>query len=184
MELERALQVHDDAELLFAEEAVEQGIEQLAAKVAEEYQDRNPLVLCVMNGGLYLTGQLLRHWNFPMTLDYVHATRYRLKTLGRDVLWKAYPQNSLRNRSVLIIDDIYDQGYTLEEVKSYCMNQGAASCQSVFLIRKNRECKRADVDPDFVGLECGDCYVYGAGMDLNSHFRYLSSIYSLPAKVD
>ena len=184
MELERALQVHNDAELLFSEEAVEEGIRLLAARVAEQYSDRNPIVLCVMNGGLYLTGQLLRHWDFPLTLDYVHATRYRLKTLGRDVLWKAYPQNSLRNRAVVIVDDIFDQGYTLEEVKSYCLKQGAASCESVFLIRKHRECKRADVEPDFVGLECGDCFVYGAGMDLNSHFRYLSSIYSLPEKVD
>ena len=184
MELERALQVHENAELLFPEEAVEEGIAQLAATVAADYGNRNPLVLCVMNGGLYLTGQLLRHWDFPLTLDYVHATRYRLKTLGRDVLWKAYPQNSLRNRAVLIIDDIFDQGFTLEEVKSYCLNQGASSCQSVFLIRKYRDCKRANVEPDFVGLECGDRYVYGAGMDLNGHFRYLSSIYSLPEKVE
>ena len=184
MELERALQVHDEAELLFAAEAVEQGIEQLAQRVAAEFEHSNPLVLWVMNGGLYLTGQLLRHWQFPMTLDYVHATRYRLKTLGRDVLWKAYPQNSLRDRAVIIVDDIFDQGYTLEEVKSYCLNQGAASCKSVFLIRKHRECKRADIEPDFVGLECGDRYVYGAGMDLNGHFRNLSAIYSLPEKID
>ena len=184
MELERALQAHEGAELLFEDQAVEQGIEQLASRVAEEFRDKNPLVLCVMNGGLYLTGQLLRHWHFPMTLDYVHATRYRLKTLGRDVLWKAYPQNSLRNRAVIIVDDIFDQGYTLEEVRSYCLNQGAELCKSVFLIRKNRDCKRADVEPDYVGLECGDCYVYGAGMDLNGHFRNLSAIYSLPEKID
>lgn len=184
MELERALEVHNEAEMLFDGATVEQGIETLAQVVADEYQDSNPLVLCVMNGGLYLTGQLLRHWQFPLTLDYVHATRYRLKTLGRDVLWKAYPQNSLRNRAVIIVDDIFDQGYTLEEVRSYCLNQGASSCKSVFLIRKQRDCKRADVKPDFVGLECGDRYVYGAGMDLNGHFRNLSAIYSLPEKVD
>lgn len=184
MELERALEVHDTAEVLFENAAVERGIEELAKRVAEEVEDKNPLVLCVMNGGLYLTGQLLRHWDFPMTLDYVHATRYRLKTLGQDVLWKAYPQNSLRNRAVIIVDDIFDQGFTLEEVRSYCLNQGAAYCKSVFLIRKHRECKRAEVEPDFVGLECGDCFVYGAGMDLNGHFRNLSAIYSLPEKVD
>jgi hypoxanthine phosphoribosyltransferase len=53
----------------------------------------------------------------------------------------------------------------------------------VFLIRKSHERKKADIKPDFVGMECGDCYVYGVGMDLNGHFRNLSSIFALPEKV-
>jgi len=183
MKQERAQQVHSDANCLFEAEAVEQGIVRLAEKVALDCGDSFPLVLCVMNGGLYLTGQLLRHWEFPLTLDYVHATRYRLATLGKDVLWKAYPQNEIRDRHVLIIDDIFDQGYTLEEVRGYCLRHGAKSCKSVFLIRKTHDRKKADIQPDYVGLECGDCYVYGAGMDLNSHFRNLSSIYYIDEKV-
>jgi len=183
MKLERAQQVHSGANCLFDAEIVSQGISALAEKVALKCEDNFPLVLCVMNGGLYLTGQLLRHWEFPLTVDYVHATRYRLATLGRDVLWKAYPQNEMRDRHVLIIDDIFDQGYTLEEVRSYCLRHGAKSCQSVFLIRKTHDRKKADIQPDYVGLECGDCYVYGAGMDLNGHFRNLSSIYAIDEKV-
>ncbi len=184
MLLNRAQQVHQTAELLFDADAVERGIADLAARVEQDSAADFPLVLCVMNGGLYLTGQLLRHWNFPLTVDYVHATRYRLATLGKDVLWKAYPQNEIRDRNVIIVDDIFDQGYTLEEVKSYCQRHGSRQCISAFLIRKSHERKKADIAPDYVGLECGDCYVYGAGMDLNGHFRNLSSIYALPAKVD
>lgn len=183
MNADRAQQVHRDAELLFDETSVEQAIADLASRVEAECANDFPLVLCVMNGGLYLTGQLLRHWNFPLTLDYVHATRYRLATLGKDVLWKAYPQNQIKDRNVIIVDDIFDQGYTLEEVKSYCNKHGARKCTSVFLIRKSHARKVADVSPEFVGLECGDCYVYGVGMDLNGHFRNLSSIYALPEKV-
>ena len=183
MQLKRAQEVHRSAELLFDQQAVEQGIENLASRVEKDCEDDFPLVLCVMNGGLYLTGQLLRHWNFPLTVDYVHATRYKLATLGKDVLWKAYPQNEIKDRNVVIIDDIFDQGYTLEEVKSYCMKHGAKKCTSVFLIRKTHERKKADIQPDFVGLECEDCYVYGVGMDLNSHFRNLPAIYCIESKV-
>jgi hypoxanthine phosphoribosyltransferase len=171
MNADRAQQVHQTAELLYDDKVVEEAIAELARKVEADSDQDFPLVLCVMNGGLYLTGQLLRHWNFPLTLDYVHATRYRLATLGKDVLWKAYPQNEIKDRNVIIVDDIYDQGYTLEE------------CGSVFLIGKTHERKKADVVPDYVGLECGDCYVYGVGMDLNGHFRNLPSIYALPEKV-
>ena len=182
MQLDQALEIHRNADLLFDQEAVEQGIEKLALKVANDCGKDFPLLLCVMNGGLYLTGQLLRHWEFPLTVDYVHATRYRLATLGKDVLWKAYPQNELKDRHVIIIDDIFDQGYTLEEIKSYCLAQGAKKCSSVFLIRKQHDRKRADIQPDYTGLECGDCHVYGAGMDLRGYFRNLSSIYYLESK--
>ena len=92
-------------------------------------------------------------------------------------------QNELPYRNVLIVDDIFDQGYTLEEVKSYCLKHGAKKCTSVFLIRKTHQRKKADIKPDFVGIECEDCYVYGVGMDLNGHFRNLPSIYALPEKV-
>jgi hypoxanthine phosphoribosyltransferase len=125
MDADRARQVHQSAELLFDDKTVEKSIAELAQKVEHDCAADFPLVLCVMNGGLYLTGQLLRHWNFPLTLDYVHATRYRLATLGKDVLWKAYPQNEIKDRNVIIVDDIFDQGYTLEEVKSYCLKHGA-----------------------------------------------------------
>jgi len=183
MLLDKAQEIHRDADLLYDADAVAQGIAELAGRVADDCEKTFPLVLCVMNGGLYLTGQLLRHWEFPLTLDYVHATRYRLATLGKDVLWKSYPQNEIRDRNVLIIDDIFDQGYTLEEVRNYCLKHGAKSCHSVFLIGKTHDRRTADVQPDYVGLECGECYVYGAGMDLNSHFRNLSSIYYIEKKV-
>ncbi len=183
MNTDRAQQVHQDAELLFDEAAVETAIAELAARVEQDCAGLNPLVICVMNGGMYLTGQLLRHWEFPLTIDYVHATRYRLATLGKNVLWKAYPQNEIRDRNVIIVDDIFDQGYTLEEVEAYCNKHGALSCSSVFLMHKLHPRKRADIEPDYFALECGDVYVYGAGMDLNGHFRNLSSIYALPEKV-
>ncbi len=85
MNADRAQQVHQTAELLFDDNAVEQAIAELARKVEADSEQDFPLVLCVMNGGLYLTGQLLRHWNFPLTLDYVHAARHRLATPGKDV---------------------------------------------------------------------------------------------------
>lgn len=180
MQIEQALNIHNESQLLFDSQQVEQAISDIADKVAQEIKEQFPLVLCVMNGGLYLTGQLMRCWDFPLTIDYVHATRHRLATLGRDVLWKAYPQNELKGRHIVIVDDIFDQGYTLEEVKAFCMQQGARKCTSVFLIRKSHDRKKADIQADYVALECDDVYVYGSGMDLQSHFRNLSGIHAIP----
>jgi hypoxanthine phosphoribosyltransferase len=179
MQISHALEVHQQAEQLYSQQQVDDAIADMAVKLGVDIQDDFPLMMCVMNGGLYLTGQLMRHWHFPLTVDYVHATRYRLSTLGRDVLWKAYPQNNLKDRHVVIVDDIFDQGYTLEEVRAYCLSQGAKKTTSVFLIRKHHERKRADIEADHVALECGDEYVYGSGMDLHSHFRNQAGIYAI-----
>ncbi len=180
MQIDQALELHQQAQQLFDQFEVDKAIQNLAAKLQPDLEDQFPLLLCVMNGGLYLSGQLMRFWNFPMTVDYVHATRYRLATLGRDVLWKAYPQNSLKDRHVIIVDDIFDQGFTLEEIKSYCLKQGAKKCTSVFLIRKSHARKKADIEADHYALECGDFYVYGSGMDFHSHFRNLPGVFAVP----
>ena len=179
MQINQALETHKDAQLLFTQEEVDEAIASLAKRLTAEFENSFPLVMCVMNGGLYMTAQLMRNWEFPLTIDYVHATRYRLTTLGRDVLWKAYPQNSLKDRHVIIVDDIFDQGYTLEEIKKYCLAQGASKCTSLFLIRKTHARKKADIEADHVALECNDLYVYGSGMDFHSHFRNLSGIYAI-----
>lgn len=183
MQIEEALRVHDQAQQLFDQQAVDRAIAELAARLDTELGAQFPVLMCVMNGGLYLTGQLMRYWQFPLTVDYVHATRYRLATLGKDVLWKAYPQNSLRDRHVIIADDIFDQGFTLQEVKAYCLAQGAKKCTSVFLIRKHHERKKADIEADHVALECDDLYVYGSGMDLHGHFRNLAGVYAVPREL-
>jgi len=179
MDNQQALKIHQSSSVLFEQQEIDSGIAQMASHMAEKIKDKFPIVLCVMNGGLYITGQLMRHWQFPLTLDYVHATRYRLSTLGSDVVWKAYPQNDLKDRHVVIVDDIFDQGYTLEELKKYCIKQGATSITNCFLIRKSHTRKKADIEADYAALECSDLYIYGNGMDLNGHFRNLKDIYAL-----
>ncbi len=179
MKLQDALAIHDSSNILFEQNEIDIGITQLSVRLAKVIEDTFPLILCVMNGGLYFTGQLMRHWQFPLTLDYVHATRYRLSTLGSDVVWKAYPQNEIKDRHVIIVDDIFDQGYTLQDIKNYCHKQGAKSVKSCFLIRKSHDRKKADIDADYVALECNDLYLYGNGMDLKGHFRNLKDIYAL-----
>jgi len=181
MNIEQALALHREAaEQLYDQAAVDQAVAALAERTEARYRERFPVLLCVMNGGLYMTAQLMRHWHFPMTVDYVHATRYRLATLGRDVLWKAYPQTPLKDRFVIIVDDIYDQGYTLREVRNWCLKQGASGCESLFLIRKQHDRPRADIEADHAALECGDRYVYGSGIDLHGHFRNLPGIFAIP----
>ncbi len=101
--------------------------DELAARTTADLEDKNPLVLCVMNGGLYATAELTRRWAFPFDLDYLQATRYRGELNGGEIAWKATPGTLLNERHVLVVDDVLDEGHTLVAVLEALQKQGPAS---------------------------------------------------------
>ena len=96
---------------------VEQAIRRLAAEITAALQERNPLELVVMCGGVYLAGRILPLLAFPLELDYVHVSRYGDATTGGALAWKVAPPESVRDRYVLVLDDILDIGDTLAAVR-------------------------------------------------------------------
>ena len=94
------------AELLHSEEDVSAAVDEVAAMVAARLAGDNPLVLAVMTGGMIPTTWLLQRLDFPVELDYVHATRYKGGTVGRELDWLVRPRADLRGRCVLIVDEV------------------------------------------------------------------------------
>src|SRR5207253_4652201 len=119
-DLEHIRQIMREADCLYTEAEVEAAIARVGAQINFELAERNPVVFCVMNGGLIFSGKLLPHLNFPLEASYLHATRYRNETSGGDLFWKAKPEVSFIDRDVLIIDDILDEGHTLGAIIDFC----------------------------------------------------------------
>lgn len=177
----QAQQVLNDAQLIFTAEQVQQAIIQLAEKINARFSDVSEpvIVLPVMNGGLILSGQLITRFNFPLLIDYCHATRYRDETTGSQLQWIVKPQNNLAGRTILIIDDIFDEGYTLKSVTEFCQTENAQQVLSAVLLEKNHPRKTADLKSDFIGLQVEDRYVFGFGMDFKGFHRQLDAIYAV-----
>jgi len=176
-----AQQVLNSADLIYTADQIHSAINRLAESINRELGDRNEpvIVLPVMNGGLVLCGHLFTRLNFPVLLDYLHATRYRDETSGADLHWKAKPQQTLKNKTVLVIDDILDEGYTLSAVLDYCRQQEVAQVYSVVLVEKEHARSKAAVKADFTGLYVNDRYVFGFGMDYKGYHRNLNGIYAV-----
>lgn len=168
-----------DAECLYGEASVEVALDRMAGEITRELVDADPLVLCVMVGALMTTAALVRRLAFPVQIDYVHVGRYRGETRGGRLVWHRHPELSLQGRTVLVIDDILDQGYTLEAILDHCRDAGAARACSAVLVEKEHSRPRAAVQADYVGLSVPDRYVFGYGMDYRSHLRNLTGIYAL-----
>ena len=172
------VQVRTTAELIHDEDAMAASFDLLAGQISESLADSRPLLLPVMMGGLYLCGQLMSRLDFPLEMDYLHATRYRDKLHGDDLHWRVGPSDKVAGRTVLIIDDILDQGITLNGIIDYMQKAGAAEVQSAVLSSKC--CDRIqEVDVTYRGVDVPDRYVFGCGMDYKGYWRNLPRIYAV-----
>ena len=134
MKIEIANSLLAEADLLVTEAEVTSVINRLAVEITSQLKESNPILLCIMNGGLIFTGQLLTKLVFPLEVDYVHATRYGHETVGTHLHWTVRPQLDLKGRTVLLLDDILDEGVTLAAIADYCREQGAAKVMMVALV--------------------------------------------------
>jgi hypoxanthine phosphoribosyltransferase len=167
------------ADQIYTELQVSQAIDAMAETITHRLHDTHPVCLSVMLGGLVLTGQLIPRLNFPLELDYIHATRYLGATEGGELHWLKYPTISLRDRTVVIIDDILDEGLTLHAIVEYCRQMGAKQVFSAVLVEKQRVRDKVNIQADFAGLLVPDRYVFGYGMDYQDQLRYAAGIYAV-----
>jgi hypoxanthine phosphoribosyltransferase len=166
------------AELLVSGEEMERILDRLAESIAAVLAHEDPLVLCVMNGAVVAVGRLLPRLGFPLRLDYVHATRYRDTTSGGSLDWLHRPSVSVRGQNVLVVDDILDEGITLDAIVRACREDGAASVHCAVLVEKTR--KRAnEFSADFVGVRLPDRYLFGYGLDYRGYFRNAQGVYAV-----
>ena len=179
IELNEISLVAKRATCLYSASAVQLAIDNIAAQITKEHSATNPILMCVMNGGLVLTAKLAERLRFPLSMDYVHATRYRGKTTAAELQWERAPSIDLSGRVVIIVDDILDEGITLKGVVEHCELLGADEVHTVVLVNKQHDRKVVDFSCDFVGLEIEDRYVYGSGMDYKGYFRNVPGIYAV-----
>lgn len=165
------------AELICPVAQIQTELDRLGAELNSRFAESHPLVLCVMNGGLFFTGQLLPRLVFPLHLDYLHATRYGNACAGNDLAWKALPSQRVQGRSVLVLDDILDEGCTLAAIKAYLLAQGAKEVVLAVLADKDHG-RAKPVTADFVAVTVPDRFVFGCGMDVAGAWRQLPAIYA------
>lgn len=177
--------VRANAERVHSEGAVIHALDRMAVAITQRLAGRNPLLLCVMTGGVMTTTWLVERLAFALQIDYIHATRYAGDVNARkEAAWIARPRLSLIDRHVLLVDDIYDEGVTMRRLMAFCRDSGAASMSSAVLVRKRHDRDIGRIEPDFVGLEVDDRYIFGCGLDYKNYLRNLPAIYAVPEKIE
>jgi hypoxanthine phosphoribosyltransferase len=180
MKTDEAQRILREADLLVEEAEVLSVIERLAREITARLLESNPVVICVMRGGVIFSGHLLTRLVFPLEVDYIHATRYGHETCGDLLNWIVKPQLDLRNRTVLLLDDILDEGITLAAIAEECRRQGARDVLTAVLVEKLHLRKAIPgMRADFTGLEVVDRFLFGYGLDYKGYWRNAPGIYAV-----
>lgn len=171
-----------EAELVFDADAVQKAVDKVAQQLNQRFDNDEseafPLVLGVMGGAVVFCGQLLTRLSFPLEFDYMHVTRYGGKDQGGAIEWKVIPRSNVEGRTVIVLDDILDEGETLAHVKERLLQMGAKEVVlAVFAdkeIGKSKPCRA-----DYVGLSLPNRFVVGYGMDAYGYWRNLPGIWAI-----
>ena len=169
----------ENSTVLATHEEVDAAVARMAAAINAHYGDRPIVLLVVMTGALMPAAWLAARLAMPVRMDFVHVTRYDGATRGGDIAFRVPPRLELEGQDVLIVEDIYDVGLTLQSIARYCEAEGARSVRSTVLVRKIHDRETTGQLPDFIGMDIEDRYIFGCGMDVHEHWRHLGEIRAL-----
>lgn len=166
------------ADRLYDRQEVEQAFVHMAERINADMAGGDVVAMCVMNGGLVISGMLIPMLNFPLRVDYMHASRYRERTSGDELHWKVNPSQPLVGKDILLIDDILDEGYTLEAIIKFLQTRSPASIRTAVAFRKEHD-RGVRPPVDYIGLTVPDRYVFGYGMDYKGYCRNAPGIFAV-----
>lgn len=173
-----AMALLERAEPVCTAEEARAALERLAAEITSRLGTEFPMVLAIMGGAVVFTGQLLPLLAFPLEFRAIEVTRYADSTAGGDIVWRLAPREDVRGRTVLVLDDILDEGVTLAAVRAKLLAMGAL--QVLTAVFADKDTGRAKpIAADFVGVRVPDRYVFGFGMDAFGLWRNLPAVYAL-----
>lgn len=164
-----------NARRLLSAGQISEAWDRIAEALNRDLPDQEVTLLPVMNGGIFPACELSRRLKRPIRFDYVHATRYRGATRGGEIQWLLWPQLPPKPETVILVDDIFDEGYTLAAIRDRIADDYRVV--TAVLLRKMHQ-RGLDRDwVDYHGIDIPDIYVFGCGMDYQENFRELPDVW-------
>jgi len=170
--------------VLLSESELNEGVERLASEIDTFYGDRPLTVIAIMTGSLVLFADLIRRLSMPQRVGVVRASSYRGGTSAGELKVDSDMMIDVANRDVLLVDDIFDTGKTLDRLSGMMQEFGASSVRTAVLLHKRRD-HIVEMRPDFVAFEIPDEFVVGYGLDYLDMYRNLPYLAVLgPAEIE
>lgn len=160
-------------EILLSEEQIQAKVEELAKQLSEEYAGKNPVFVGVLKGVVMFFGDMVKRITVPCQIDFMWITSYQ-GTNSSQMLVKRDVSADLKGRHVVILEDIFDTGNSLDFTYRHLLSKEPASLKICTLLDKpDRRNPAVTVKPDYVGFTIPNEFVVGYGLDFNEYYRNL-----------
>ena len=178
-DLEDALEARQNSKKVISEAEIVGALDCMASEAALILSNRNPLILAVMHGGVFTAVELCHRFDFAFEFEFIHLTRYGRSLKGGNLDWKVRPSYDLQGRTVLVVDDVLDEGITLKEIHAELEKCGVSKVYFAVLVKKKLKSFMERIDVDFLGVEIESNYLFGCGLDYKGYWRGLKALYAL-----
>lgn len=171
----------DILKISMSEDEIKSIVERIGKKLNNDYLDKDPLFIGVLKGAIPFMTDLMKQINIKSTLDYIKVSSYSgTKSTGNITIKGDMP--NVKDRHVIVVEDILDTGKTLLELKKLLISSGALSVKLCVLLDKP-EGRKYDISADYVGGKVPNEFVVGYGLDYNERYRNLPYIGVLKEEV-
>jgi hypoxanthine phosphoribosyltransferase len=169
-------QVKLSATPLFSADDIAARIKALASEIDRDYQDKEILMIAVLKGSFLFIADLIRAVETPSVIDFVRLASYGSATQSSGIIeLRKDLEMSIKDKHVLVVEDIVDSGLTLESLREMLLNRQPASLKICTLIDKQAH-RVTEVPVDYIGFSMDDGFIVGYGLDLDEKFRDLPDI--------
>jgi hypoxanthine phosphoribosyltransferase len=163
-------------EILLSAGQIEKRIKELAAEITRDYKGKKPLLIGVLKGAVIFLSDLVRNIEMPVEIDFMAVSSYGADTASSGVVRiQKDLEQSIRDKDVLIVEDIVDTGLTLSYLFDNLSSRGPKSLKVVTLLDKPDR-RKVDFNPDYCGFSIPDRFVIGYGLDFNEDYRHLADL--------
>ncbi|GBD97319.1 MAG TPA: hypoxanthine phosphoribosyltransferase [Nitrospirae bacterium] len=160
---------------LLTVEQIQKRVKELAQKISEDYEGKELLSVAILRGAFMFFSDIVKLIQVPMDIDFLIASSYIKTESSGEIRVYADLREDIKDKDVLLIEDIVDTGLTLSYIRDMLLARNPASLKiCTFLDKKER--RKTDVPLDYVGFEVPDEYVVGYGLDYENKFRNLPYI--------
>ena len=168
---------NDIKEVLLSEEQIQAKVKELAAQISEEYAGKDPVFIGVLKGVVVFFADMIRNIDIPCQIDFMNIASYSGTTsTGRTEIRKDVSVD-IKDRHVVILEDIFDTGTSLTFTVNHLLNKEPASLKvCTFLDKPDRRRPGVTLKPEYVGYTIPNEFVVGYGLDFNEHYRNLPYI--------
>jgi len=165
---------------LFTSEEIQRKIQELGSRISKDYADKDLLVVGVLKGAIFFMSDLLRSLKISVRMDFMHCTSSSSKGKGGNpVQMLSDIKEDIKDKHVLLVEDIVDSGVTLQYLKQMLIDRGPASLKVCVLLDK-AERRKVAIEADYAGFRIPNKYVVGYGLDYKDRYRNLPYIAVLP----